>query len=94
MAWRGSGYYTAARAIQLITAIIVGIIVLCIILVLVRANQANPLVSFFLDVGSWLTYPFHQLFKRPTQAQDILINWGIAALVYLVVGGALSRLVR
>ncbi len=94
MAWRGSGSYTAARVIQAITGVIVGIIVLGIILVLLNANKANPLVNFTLDIGSWLTYPFHQLFKRPTEGQDVLINWGLAALVYLVVGGAIARFAR
>lgn len=94
MAWRGSGSYTAARVIMAITSIIVVIIVLGIILVLVGANKANPLVDFTLDIGSWLTYPFHQLFKRPTEAQNVLINWGLAALVYLVVGSAIARIAR
>ena len=38
-----------------ITTVIVVIIVLGIVLVLLNANPANPLVNLVLDVGRWLT---------------------------------------
>jgi hypothetical protein len=75
-----------------ITGIIVGVIVLGIVLVLADANRANMLVDLVLDMASWLTTPFHGIFPRRDPDQNILLNWGLAALVYLVIGGILARL--
>jgi hypothetical protein len=45
-------------------------------------------------VGRFLTKPFHNLFPQDDPRQDILVNWGIAAIVYLIVGALIARLVR
>jgi hypothetical protein len=89
-----SGKATAGHAIMVVTGIIVGFIVLSIILVLVGANQGNMIVDFVLDVGRWLTTPFHNLFLRPSDTENLVINWGIAAVVYFAIGSALARAAR
>jgi hypothetical protein len=77
-----------------ITGIIVGIIALGILFVLAAANRGNMLVDFILDVASWLTTPFHDLFVRRDPEENVLINWGIAAIVYAVIGGVIARFAR
>jgi hypothetical protein len=77
-----------------ITTVIVVIIVLGIVLVLLNANPANPLVNLVLDVGRWLTTPFRNLFRMDTVKQGVLVNWGLAAVVYLIIGGIVARLAR
>ncbi len=67
-----------------------------IALVVLDARETNDVVRTWLDVARWLTEPFRGLFdlERGKEHLQIAINWGIAALVYLVVATVLSRLLR
>lgn len=87
-------YRSPASVITGIAAIIAGIIVVGIILVLVKANQNNDLVDFVLDIGRFFARPFDDLFPQDDVREDILVNWGIAAIAYLVVGAIIARIVR
>ena len=87
-------YRSPASVITLIAGIIAGILVLGIILVLVKANQNNDIVDFFLDIGRFFARPFEDLFPQDDAREDIIVNWGIAAVAYLVVGALIARLVR
>ena len=87
-------YRSPGSVIQTIAGVIAGIIILGIVLVLIKANPNNQIVDFILDVGRFLTTPFHNLFPQDNPRQDILVNWGIAAIVYLIVGALLARLAR
>jgi hypothetical protein len=80
--------------ITTIAAIIAGIIVLGIVLVLIGANQRNTIVDLILDVGRFFTRPFRDLFPQDDPEQDVLVNWGIAAVAYLLVGAIIARIVR
>jgi hypothetical protein len=85
---------SAASVISVFTAIIVAIIVIGIVLVLLKANQHNMIVNWFVDAGNWLTTPFHGIFNPSNPRQAVLLNWGLAAIVYGLIGGFLARLVR
>jgi hypothetical protein len=87
-------YRSPGGVITLIAGIIATIIVVGIVLVLIKANQQNDIVDFILDIGRFFTKPFHDLFPRDNPREDIVINWGIAALAYLVVGALIARLAR
>ena len=89
-----SGREIGTQAVMVVTGLVVGFIVLAIVLILIGANQSNMLVDFVVDIARWLTTPFHELFIRPTQKQNVLINWGIAVIAYAAVGALLARLVR
>lgn len=84
----------ATTLINALTSVVVGIIVLGIVLVWADANRANDLVDFILDAGGWLTTPFHDMFTPDDADLAILLNWGLAALVYWAVGGLLAYLTR
>jgi hypothetical protein len=87
-------YRSPGSVIQTIAGIVAGIIILGIVLVLIKANPNNQIVDFILDVGRFLTTPFHNLFPQDNPRQDVLVNWGIAAIVYLIVGAVIARLAR
>jgi hypothetical protein len=87
-------YRSPGSVITTIAGIVAAIIVIGIVLVLIKANPNNQIVDFILDVGRFLTTPFHNLFPQDNPRQDILVNWGIAAIVYLIVGALIARLVR
>lgn len=68
--------------------------VLGILFTWASANPANVLVSVVMWSGGWLTAPFHAMFTDPDPGHQLMLNWGIAAGVYLVVGRTLARLLR
>ena len=81
-----------ARIVRLITAVVVGFIVVGIVLHLFEANTGNALVSFVYDVAGWLVTPFKGIFSLDDSKAQIAANWGLAAVVYAVVGGVLASL--
>jgi hypothetical protein len=80
------------RLISMATTLAVAIIVIGIALVLLEANRGNDLVNAVLDAGRWLTEPFAGIFHPGSLKSRIAVNWGLAALVYGLVGGLLARL--
>ena len=87
-------YRSPGNVIQTIAGVIAAIIIIGIVLVLIKANPNNQIVDFILDIGNFLTKPFHGLFPQDNPRQDILVNWGIAAIVYLIIGAIIARLAR
>jgi len=84
-----------ARLVGLATGVAVGLIVVAIVLRAVGASTHAEIVRRIVDAGRWLTTPFHGLFSVHGDWHYIL-NWGLAALVYLVIGrmiaGAMARI--
>jgi hypothetical protein len=58
------------------------------------ANQANDVVHAIMRLGTWLATPFHDVFSNSDAKHQLYENWGLTAGVYLVVGRALSWLIR
>jgi hypothetical protein len=83
---------TLARVVRLIVSIIVLTIVAGIVLVLLKANPASTIVSDVHDAARWLAGPFDGLFSFDNARVTLAVNWGLAALVYLIVGGLIARL--
>ena len=86
--------YGAASVVMTIATIIAGIIILGIVLVLIGANMQNTVVDFIMDIGRFFAKPFGDLFPQKSVKQNYVVNWGIAAIVYLVVGAILARIIR
>jgi hypothetical protein len=81
-----------ARIVQLVVAVVVLIIVAGILMVVLKANPANTIVN---DVHGWarsLAGPFDGMFSFHSANATIAVNWGIAAVVYLLIGGLIARL--
>jgi hypothetical protein len=81
-----------ARVVHVVVSIIVLIIVAGILLVLLKANPANSIVSQVHDWARSLAGPFDGIFSFHSARVAIAVNWGIAAVVYLLVGGLIGRL--
>lgn len=77
--------------IRVVTAVVVGIIVLHILLVLLEANPANDLVRTMADWAGSLTEWSENLFTPDSYKARIFVNEGLAAVIYALIGGALSR---
>jgi hypothetical protein len=83
-----------ARIVSLITSIVVGLIVIGILLVVLKANPHNDIVRHILDWARWLVGPFKDIFKPHNPRVRVAVNWGLAALVYGLVGGLIVRLLQ
>jgi hypothetical protein len=81
-----------ARIVRLVTAVVVGFIVVGIVLHLLDANAGNALVGFVYDVAGWLVTPFKGLFSLDGEKLQIAVNWGLAAIVYGIVGSLIARM--
>ncbi|MFH8405920.1 hypothetical protein ACH4FX_14250 [Streptomyces sp. NPDC018019] len=82
---------TAVAVIADLTALILG---LWIVMYLLDANRANDLVHFVQGAARWLAGWSHDLFTFDTDWLRTLLNYGLPALVYLVVGHALAARIR
>ncbi|RZT13413.1 hypothetical protein EV649_6604 [Kribbella sp. VKM Ac-2569] len=59
-----------------------------------QTNQSNEIVRWILERGHDLVGPFKDLFRLETAKNTLLVNWGIAALVYLIAGKILEKIIR
>jgi hypothetical protein len=83
-----------ARIVGLITSVVVGLIVVGIVLVLLDANRNNEIVDWLVGAAGWLAEPFDNIFKMDGQKERVAVNYGLAAVVYALVGGLIVRLLR
>jgi hypothetical protein len=89
----GAGGGLLARIVRLVVSVVVLIIVAGILLVVLKANPTNTVVS---DVHGWarsLAGPFDGMFSFHNARTAVAVNWGIAAVVYLLAAGLISRLI-
>ncbi len=93
-AWAvGSGMLAVARVVRLVTWVVVLIIAVAIVLWVTGANPANTVVKDIHDMANTLVGPFRNLFKIKDAKEALAVNWGIAAVVYLIVGSVLASLI-
>jgi hypothetical protein len=81
-----------ARLVRLVTAVVVAIIVAGILLNVLDANMSNSIVSAINDAAKWLVGPFKDVFSPKDGKVRIAVNWGLAAVVYAIVGGIIAAL--
>jgi K+-transporting ATPase A subunit len=81
-----------ARIVRALAGLIALVIVVAIVLFVLGANQSNGIVSAIHDAGAWLVGPFKNLFSIHKPKLAMAVNWGLAALVYLIVGHFIASL--
>jgi hypothetical protein len=81
-----------ARIVRTLASLIALVIVAAIVLFILGANPSNGIVSAIHDAGAWLAGPFKNLFSIHNAKLAMAVNWGLAALVYLVVGHLIASL--
>ncbi|WP_419994553.1 hypothetical protein [Streptomyces boninensis] len=91
---RHYGGNPAAIAIAVIADIAALVIGLWILMYVLDANQGNSLVDFIQDSARWLAGWSRDMFVVDPNWWRVLLNYGIAAIVYLAVGHALAKAVR
>jgi len=81
----------AGDLVFLAAAIIAIILILHIIFVLLDANPNNDIVRTDADWAGWLATWFKDLFTPSNPKLNVFLNYGLATLVYLAIGGILRR---
>lgn len=90
---------TAARAIRIVFGVLAAILALGALLVVLRdnINEQNSVVKLITDVADDISGPFSRdngvfdFTGKNAVAKNALLNWGIAAVVYLVIGRFLAN---
>jgi len=85
---------TLAGLVTLTAGLVALVIVIGIAFVVLEANKDNAIVNAINDAASWLTQPFHNMFNPEKHKTEIVVNWGLAALVYVIAGNVVARLLR
>ena len=99
---RGGGLRTGLRRVTDIAANLVGIaaMIICVLLalhiafVVFSANGDNAIVSAVNRWADWFAWRFHDIFVPKDERVGVLVNYGIAAVVYLIAGRVASGLIR
>lgn len=81
-----------ARLIRLATTIAVVLIAAGILLFVLGANGHNAVVKDVHDAAKWVVGPFQNVFHTKGPKADLAINWGLALVLYAIVGGFLARM--
>jgi hypothetical protein len=88
----------AARAVRLAFGALATILALGVLLVVLRSNVngANPVVQLITDVADTIAGPFglqdgvFAFSGADATSKNALANWGVAALLYLLLGRVLA----
>jgi hypothetical protein len=90
-----------ASLVWLIAVVCALILAVGALLVALKANQDNAIVAWILDAADTLDLDVFSrdegifTFEKDRDGvQSALVNWGLAALAYLVVGKILDRIIR
>jgi hypothetical protein len=87
---RRYGGNLAATIILIAADVAAFILILWILLWMLDANRANDLVEWIHDTASWLGSWAHNIFSPDNDWARVLLNYGLPAAVYLIIGHALA----
>lgn len=91
---REGGADTVANIIRVVTGVVVTVFVLHILFVVFDANQGNEFVSFVYGLAQVLVLGLGDVFTPDDALLGVVLNYGLAALVYLVVGRLIIKALR
>ena len=83
-----------ANVVRWAGLIIAVILVLRVLLTVGGANPANGITSFVTSWSDPLAWGFKDLFTPSDGKLRVLVNYGIAAIFWLIVSSILARIIR
>lgn len=90
----GAGTARTALIIHTIADIAAAFLILWILLYLLGANQANVFVDFVESFADGLAWWSQDIFTMDTEGLRVLLNYGLPAVIYLLVGHGISARIR
>lgn len=91
---RDDGARAVANVIHVVTGLVVSVFVLHILFVVLGANHGNGFVVFIRMLARTLVLGLGDVFTPDDAVLGVVLNYGLAALVYLVVGQLIIRALR
>lgn len=91
---RGDGANTVVAIVRVVTGISTAIFVMHILFVVLDANQGNGFVSFVYALAKTLVLGLGDVFTPDDATVGVVLNYGFAAIVYLVIGQLVIKAVR
>lgn len=85
---------TVANVVRVVTGITTAIFVLHIAFVVLGANQGNGFVSTVYTLAKTLVLGLGDVFTPDDALLGVFLNYGLAALVYLVIGQLIIKALR
>ena len=83
-----------ANTIRVATALIALVFVLHIVFTLFGANPSSGIVAFVYGTARIFVFGFGDVFTPGDATIGLIVNYGLAAIVYLVVGRLIYRTLR
>ncbi|MGW7465886.1 hypothetical protein ACWGJT_14560 [Streptomyces xantholiticus] len=90
----GSAVRRAALVIHTVADIAAVFLGLWILLYLLEANQGNVFVGFVEGVADGLAWWSQDIFTMDTDGVRVLLNYGLPAVIYLLIGHGVAARVR
>jgi hypothetical protein len=94
---RGTGRLRAVRIVNTVISIVCGIfaavLAIHILLVIGDANPDNAFARFITDWAGGITLGLDNLFTPADENLQVLLNEGLAALLWLAIGAVLTTLI-
>ncbi len=84
----------AASVIKILCTIFAAILVIHIVLTVASANPQNGITTFFADAANSLTLGIGDLFLPASESLKVILNYGLAAVVWLVIGAVVARILN
>lgn len=91
---RTKAFYWIAMIVKVLCTIAAIFLAAHIVFVVGDANPDNGITQFVRSWADYLTLGFQDLFTPEGEKTRVLVNYGIAAIFWLVVGAVASRLLR
>ncbi|GAA2436193.1 hypothetical protein GCM10010191_58780 [Actinomadura vinacea] len=83
-----------ATIVSVITTVVVVVLAVHIMFVLLEANGSNELVRTIGDRAWDLAWQFKDVFQPADRKVGVAVNYGLAALVYLLAGRLIISMIR
>ncbi|MFF2196761.1 hypothetical protein [Streptomyces sp. NPDC058157] len=94
IAGRRRAGWSAGRLVALAADVVALIIIVWIVMDLLDANRSNDVVQWFHDAATWLAGWSLDIFHLGRHWAQVIVGYGVAAVVYLAAGHALARLLH
>jgi hypothetical protein len=88
----GGLFFTVARLVEAAALAIFLLIALAIVLYDLKANPANSVVKGIHNGANFFASPFNGLFSIHGLRKSLTVNWGIAAVAYLIAGAIIASI--
>lgn len=85
---------TIIRIVRAVTGFATAVFLLHILFVVFEANQGNAFVAFIYGLAKTLVLGLGDVFTPDDATIGVILNYGFAALVWLIVGNVVVRALR